>query len=139
MFRLELALSSISNQCSTLSLLFLRAASLKMVRNSQRLPMASIPETLGVRAFWCECRWVFSNPREDARALCFETWRVQLVQHPFVGHLSRHRKHVVVFSFGFALNLNQPLLGPPVVPFYPFLGEGSPTKIDYRKRLVPLF
>ena len=25
------------------------------------------------------------------------------------------------------------LLGPPVVPFYPFLGEGSPTKIDYRK------
>ena len=22
--------------------------------------------------------------------------------------------------------------GPPVVPFYPFLGEGSPTKIDYR-------
>ena len=24
-------------------------------------------------------------------------------------------------------------LGPPVVPFYPFLGEGSPTKIDYRK------
>ena len=25
------------------------------------------------------------------------------------------------------------------VPFYPFLGEGSPTKIDYRKKLVPLF
>ena len=24
------------------------------------------------------------------------------------------------------------LLGPPVVPFYPFLGEGSPTKINYR-------
>ena len=24
-------------------------------------------------------------------------------------------------------------LGPPVVPFYPFLREGSPTKIDYRK------
>ena len=22
----------------------------------------------------------------------------------------------------------------PVVPFYPFLGEGSPTKIDYRKK-----
>ena len=30
------------------------------------------------------------------------------------------------------------LLGPPVVPFYPVLGEGSPTKIDYKKR-VPLF
>ena len=31
-------------------------------------------------------------------------------------------------------------LGPPVVPFLsPFLGEGSPTKIDYRKKLVPLF
>ena len=26
------------------------------------------------------------------------------------------------------------LLGPPVVPIYPFLGEGSPTKIDYRKK-----
>ena len=26
-----------------------------------------------------------------------------------------------------------PLLGPPVVAFFPFLGEGSPTKIDYRK------
>ena len=25
-------------------------------------------------------------------------------------------------------------LGFPVVPFYPFLGEGSPTKIDYRKK-----
>ena len=24
-------------------------------------------------------------------------------------------------------------LGPPVVPFYPFFGEGSPSKIDYRK------
>ena len=29
--------------------------------------------------------------------------------------------------------------GPPVVPFYPFLAEGSPTKIDYRKKgtLIP--
>ena len=26
------------------------------------------------------------------------------------------------------------ILGPPVVPFYPFLGEGSPAKIDYRKK-----
>ena len=25
-------------------------------------------------------------------------------------------------------------LGPPEVPFYPFLGEGSPTNIDYRKK-----
>ena len=24
------------------------------------------------------------------------------------------------------------------MPFYPFLGEGSPTKIDCRKKLVPL-
>ena len=35
------------------------------------------------------------------------------------------------------------LLDPPVVPFYPSLGEGSPTKIDYRKRTkthrAPLF
>ena len=26
------------------------------------------------------------------------------------------------------------LLGPPVVPFGPFLGEGSPAKIGYRKK-----
>ena len=25
-------------------------------------------------------------------------------------------------------------LGAPVVPFYPFVGEGSPTKIDYKKK-----
>ena len=25
-------------------------------------------------------------------------------------------------------------LGPPLLPFYPFVGEGSPTKIDYRKK-----
>ena len=31
------------------------------------------------------------------------------------------------------------ILGPPVAPFCPFLAEGSPTKIDYRKKLVPLF
>ena len=35
------------------------------------------------------------------------------------------------FLFGGRLRLN---LGPPVVPFYPFWGEGSPTKIDYRKK-----
>ena len=30
-------------------------------------------------------------------------------------------------------------LSSPVVPCYPFLGEGSPTEMDYRKKLVPLF
>ena len=30
-----------------------------------------------------------------------------------------------------------PKLGPPVVPFYPVLGEGSPTKIDYRNKGTP--
>ena len=30
-------------------------------------------------------------------------------------------------------------LARPVVPFYPFLGEGSPSRKDYRKKLVPLF
>ena len=30
-------------------------------------------------------------------------------------------------------------LGPPVVPFYPFWGEGSPTQIDYRKQRITLF
>ena len=27
------------------------------------------------------------------------------------------------------------LLGPPVVPFKPFLGEGSPTRIDCKKKV----
>ena len=26
------------------------------------------------------------------------------------------------------------VIGPPVVPFYPFVGEGSPTKLDYIKK-----
>ena len=31
-------------------------------------------------------------------------------------------------------------LGPPVVPLYPFVGEGSPTEVDYRRqKLVPVF
>ena len=34
---------------------------------------------------------------------------------------------------------NETLLGPPVVPFSPFWGEGSPTSLDYRKKLVHLF
>ena len=33
------------------------------------------------------------------------------------------RGRLVTFS-------SDPKLGPPVVPFYPFVGEGSPTKID---------
>ena len=29
---------------------------------------------------------------------------------------------------------NVHVLGRPVVPFYPFLGEGSPTQINYRRK-----
>ena len=29
-------------------------------------------------------------------------------------------------------------LGRPVVPFYPLLGEGAPTKMDYRKKVGTL-
>ena len=32
------------------------------------------------------------------------------------------------------LGLHCSWLGPPVVPFYPFFGAGSPAKIDYRKK-----
>ena len=32
----------------------------------------------------------------------------------------------------------KPFLGLPVVPIYPFFGEGSPTKIDYRKKVGTL-
>ena len=32
-----------------------------------------------------------------------------------------------------------PKLGPPVLPFDPFFGEGSPAKIDYKKEVVSLF
>ena len=41
-------------------------------------------------------------------------------------------------GFGFASKTKrwpQALLGPPVVPLCPFLGEGSHTKIDYRKNI----
>ena len=40
------------------------------------------------------------------------------------------RTFVLVMSMGPEV-LAQTCLGPPVVPFYPFLGEGSPPKIDY--------
>ena len=35
---------------------------------------------------------------------------------------------------GFGCILHFISQGPPVLPFYPFLAEGSPTKIDYRKK-----
>ena len=35
-----------------------------------------------------------------------------------------------------ALAMLLTILGPPVVPFYLFLGEGCPTKIDYRKKFT---
>ena len=40
----------------------------------------------------------------------------------------------VSLPFVFVAPFCQEHLGPPVLPFFPFLGEGSPTKIDYRKR-----
>ena len=39
---------------------------------------------------------------------------------------------------GLACFIAKQKLGPPVVPFYHFLGEGSPTQIDYNKK-VPFF
>ena len=35
---------------------------------------------------------------------------------------------------GLPARWNQTWPGPPVVPFYPFSGEGSPTKIDYERK-----
>ena len=46
----------------------------------------------------------------------------------------RSRDHFIMFQ-GHWPGLPCPLLGPLVVPFYPFFREGSPTKIDYRKKL----
>ena len=39
-----------------------------------------------------------------------------------------------LFSWSLLLTLKNSWLGPPVVPLYPFFGEGSPAKIDYRKK-----
>ena len=50
--------------------------------------------------------------RESAQELLFET--------------------IVVFQRYLFKSTHQKL-GPPVVPFYPFFGGCSPTKIDYRK------
>ena len=52
------------------------------------------------------------------------------------GKVCLHRKNVA------SIGEKSPCLtrSPRMVPFLtPFLGEGSPTKIDYRKKLVPLF
>ena len=45
-----------------------------------------------------------------------------------LGHVSRKTTDG---GYDFGVPAHQ--LGPPVVPFSPFWGEGSPTKIDYRK------
>ena len=42
--------------------------------------------------------------------------------------------HLAVWAFG-----GFPSLGPRVVPFYPFSGEGSPTKTEYTTNQVPFF
>ena len=68
----------------------------------------------------------------------------------FLGHLSVHSQNPSVEASGarsVAIRLmtqakrpkrdgrdTNSCLGPPVVPFCPFLGEGSPTEIDYRKK-----
>ena len=43
-----------------------------------------------------------------------------------------------VGSIWYDLKMCFALLGPPVVPFYPFWGEGSPTKIDCRRKSCTL-
>ena len=47
------------------------------------------------------------------------------------GKLDRHTGHVLVQVSKLRL------LGPPVLPFYLFFGEGSTTKIDYRQKGYP--
>ena len=42
------------------------------------------------------------------------------------------KKMMVISRFATESTERRP--GPPVVPFYPVFGEGSPTKIDYRKK-----
>ena len=43
------------------------------------------------------------------------------------------------FSENRVVGVPSALLGPPIVPFDPFLEEGSPTKIDDKKKLVPTY
>ena len=45
-----------------------------------------------------------------------------------------HRRWVLLRVIPFPVPIEPARLGPPVVSFYPFWGEGSPAKIDYRKK-----
>ena len=64
--------------------------------------------------------------------MCFPSGQSQGCRD-VAGTIPYHEGEFCCFTFA----LENVLLGPPVVPFYPFFGEGSPTKIDYRKKKVP--
>ena len=54
------------------------------------------------------------------------------LSHPFFGWEGSPTKIDVLHQQNHR-NMAKAYLGPPVVPFYSFLGEGPPTKIDYRR------
>ena len=76
------------------------------------------------------CFWVGSRTAHMGFQTSFKT------NHSFCGRRVRVQAHFDAkilqmggICFGCSWTLSG-LPGPPVVPFYPFLGEGSPTKID---------
>ena len=67
-------------------------------------------------------------------------WFIGLIPDSSLGTLSVSTKQDCVNKVVFptsAIPANLPIkcLGPPVVPFYPFWGEGSPTKIDKTEKI----
>ena len=69
--------------------------------------------------------------------------RLKLIRAESIGETTKkddlHHQYGESYPNGLLIRPCRIWLGPPVVPFYPFLGEGSPTKIDYRKTstLIP--
>ena len=95
-----------------------------------------------------------SVDRRFDRDSFYEQTRASLMGSFCLGSSQSHASYEAVFLKGspsfFLVSLCQNMaatnsrcmdigqLGPPVVPFYPFFGESSPAKIDYRKKLAPL-
>ena len=65
-------------------------------------------------------------------------WRVTQKDTPVEGNREDNHNSPGPPCFKNYSHVSYPL-GPPVVPFYPFFGEGSPTKLDYRKKMGTLF
>ena len=100
------------------------------LRNGQRATLEGYPfMNMAPRVPGPYTKLIFRVP---SRCLLWEEW-------PAVRPRSFDVRSISLWPLRHKLaeSLPKSRLGPPVVPFYPFLGEGSPTRINDRKQGYP--